>query len=414
VGLLLNSRYSPDGIGTYRWLILLAGIIRVFWDNPGFFANSLRGFVGVITLFIAFQVPIALLSSWLPLLSLLKILSFSIGIFAIFINFKNVSHMRVYWSRWIFSLLIFCVFSSIAVLIIGGGYEKTVRGFQGVTSHPQILGSLLALAGVWIVGQLLTGSQRPIGLRLTALATWYMVLLSASRTSIVATMGGVLVAFVVYSISPGRRQVINVPRLTPVNVLLLVATLIVAIGQSGQVQDAAFAFVQKGNGGATAADLLENSRGELISRSMENFRSAPLWGVGFGTPSDIEQLDRRSETLFGIPIRASAEKGFMPSAVLEETGLFGAVFVIMFIITLVVPIHRSRNFTLVWLVWTALLTNVGEAVLFSLGGFGLFMWVVVGYCYMQAGGFATFHVRNRRITPQTSGRGYGRLERAAQ
>jgi hypothetical protein len=37
-----------------------------------------------------------------------------------------------------------------------------------------------------------------------------------------------------------------------------------------------------------------------------------------------------------------------------------------------------------WMYWTTLAINGGAAVFFSLGGLGLVMWILIGFCYSQA------------------------------
>ena len=84
-------------------------------------------------------------------------------------------------------------------------------------------------------------------------------------------------------------------------------------------------FATKGDGefgGLTEA--FAESRESLIDRSMDNFRQYPIAGIGFGVPSDTSQELFEVKRVGGIPISASVEKGSLPSATLEETGIIGA------------------------------------------------------------------------------------------
>src|SRR5690606_29287512 len=66
-----------------------------------------------------------------------------------------------------------------------------------------------------------------------------------------------------------------------------------------------------------------NSRGDLIRSMWVNVVEDPLWGIGFGLPSDPRQLQVALDPVSGLPIGAAVEKGVMPLAIWEELGFFG-------------------------------------------------------------------------------------------
>ena len=74
----------------------------------------------------------------------------------------------------------------------------------------------------------------------------------------------------------------------------------------------------------------------------------------------------------------------MPSAVLEETGILGGLLVSWLLISLVGPVFTRSDFAIFILMSAALLVNFGEMVFFSVGGMGLYFWLLFGFCYMQA------------------------------
>ena len=120
-----------------------------------------------------------------------------------------------------------------------------------------------------------------------------------------------------------------------------------------------------------------------MERSMANFYESPLVGIGFGVPSDFGRFGS-VETVGGIPLSASIEKGFMPTAMLEEVGIIGTGLVLIFLGLISFPIVQWGGIAINWMYWTALLMNGGAAVFFSVGGLGIIMWIVVGFCYAQA------------------------------
>jgi hypothetical protein len=172
-----------------------------------------------------------------------------------------------------------------------------------------------------------------------------------------------------------------VDRVVLVAFVVLGAALIVGFGRIGQ---AAADFVLKDEQLAAPGELFTLSRGDKVDRSLENFRDAPVLGVGFGTPSDVTLLSARREMVYGIVVSASSEKGFLPTAVLEEIGLFGAAFVTLILIAMALPVHRRGSFGVIWVFWAALIKNVGDSVFLSLGGFGLLMWLFAAFAYNQS------------------------------
>jgi hypothetical protein len=123
-----------------------------------------------------------------------------------------------------------------------------------------------------------------------------------------------------------------------------------------------------------------------MNSSMNNFREHPIAGIGLGVPSFYESaiVEKFVVRFQGIPVSATVEKGFLPTAVLEEIGLIGAALTLLLIFTISITILRYGQPWVIWVYLTAMLQNAGEAVLFSPGGKGLLIWSVVGFCYLSA------------------------------
>ena len=108
----------------------------------------------------------------------------------------------------------------------------------------------------------------------------------------------------------------------------------------------------------------------------------------------------------GIPISASVEKGFLPTAVLEETGIIGSSFLVLLLFSISFPIFKYGKPWEIWMFATALLLNAGEAMLLSPGGKGLLIWIVIGFCYCNAlhARQAAIRVHARQAAIRVSGR----------
>jgi hypothetical protein len=210
---------------------------------------------------------------------------------------------------------------------------------------------------------------------------------SLSRTSLLATVLAlglaVAIGFLFKSESWGRAISRAIGR--PEVILAGLLAFGVVGSQWSDIQEEVSGFLFKDDGASSATNILEESRGSRMNASMANFWSQPITGIGFGVPSNPMRFARQLERgPMGIPVSASVEKGFMPTAVLEETGIVGAILVLLLLGYLFTPAIRRGTPTIFWMLASALLINFGEMVFFSVGGMGFYFWVVMAFCYNWA------------------------------
>ena len=115
-----------------------------------------------------------------------------------------------------------------------------------------------------------------------------------------------------------------------------------------------------------------STRTQFIIPSLDNFRKSPLVGNGFGIASnpDIFRIYR----FHGIPVTATTEKGFIFSALLEETGMLGTLAFIAFIIFFTMNVFRYGKFSSYMFLLTAFIITFGEMGFFSPGAIGPYIW----------------------------------------
>jgi O-antigen ligase len=114
------------------------------------------------------------------------------------------------------------------------------------------------------------------------------------------------------------------------------------------------------------------SRMPLIESSWRVFVQRPWTGIGFGTSIDPQFV--ANATLFSAP----TEKGFLPTALLEEVGIIGALPFAVFLIAFFVHYWKIRNIIALGMMACLLLLNLGEMMFFALGGMGLYSWSLIG------------------------------------
>jgi hypothetical protein len=130
-------------------------------------------------------------------------------------------------------------------------------------------------------------------------------------------------------------------------------------------------------------DRIFPDRVDVIASSWNNFLDRPLSGVGFGLPSSSHNAAELGEEAFGIPTSLPIEKSFLPTAILEETGLLASLIFLVFLSTLAKPVLRFGNFSTIALFLTVLFVNFGEMVFFSTGG-GVYVWLWMGLAILWA------------------------------
>jgi hypothetical protein len=120
----------------------------------------------------------------------------------------------------------------------------------------------------------------------------------------------------------------------------------------------------------------EMSRGFLIARMLSNIEEHPFVGIGFGVSSIPEEMTITYDPIFGAPLGAPVEKGVLPVAIIEEFGFFlgGAIFALLGLILYFGFKLGPESFSLIIVFY---LLNLGEAMLFSPGGMGMLLLILL-------------------------------------
>ena len=366
----------PGGDALGRWVVVIALAIPFLVPNSKAMSDpALR----MLLLLVGYLFVSGFFVSKMQVISLLKTFSFGLGVMAVLtscLHIQRDNSLPSLVSSWFLCVAI----ASVLVWVLGGGFERNSRGFQGALAHPQLMGSVAAVGTAWFLGRWLFGKSSFHVDGVLGLIYLGFSLASQSRTGV---LGVVLALGLALLLKPGRAGV-KLSRGGSASALLV--ALVVAMGWFAiNGGDAVQQFLAKGKETELdVANLLISARGELMSRSMQNFGEHPFLGIGLGVPSEFEAasfIDRRVVYVAGVPVSASVEKGFLPTAMLEEMGLIGTGLTLVLLGVMAISILGRGEVWVVWVFFTALLQNAGEAVLFSLGGKGLFIWLMLGICY---------------------------------
>jgi len=205
----------------------------------------------------------------------------------------------------------------------------------------------------------------------------YFMRLTGSRTGFGGLIAGVAVLLMT-SFFLQRRGLIKlrmrVTRTALISSLIIGLALGLAydVATNKSLSQAIIKFAQKGKATESlSVDDLLSSRQGLIDLMWANFLQSPWIGIGFEVSTHPYFI--ANATLFNAPI----EKGFLPVAILEETGIIGTTFFVLFLTALTVSLARDLNVPGLAMVYAFLVINCGEAMFFSFGGHGGYGWLLI-------------------------------------
>lgn len=369
-----------------RFAIVFVCAARIFYDAQavGWFkqyrpaAISLAVFTGVAGL-------LSIFVNYYLVVSLLKLLNFAVGAFAILAGVEVLRKKSGEITCWMMSITCSVAIMGIASIALGQGYNgKELDGiptglFNGPFYHSNTLGPL---CGMMVVYLMAIGLCTPYRLRKLAwpvmLIMIVFILMTRSRTAVASCLVGTA-AFLtaVFLLSRGKATRLRVNLSAGACITSAVASaliLLIAIAIKGDViWDGLKAFAVKTDtvNQVTIDDVLSSRRGQ-IDMVWYNFKQVPLTGIGFGTA--LGAAFEESATWYSAP----TEKGNLMLGTLEETGIFGGVALLTFILSVYRVAWTSFNAVTIGVFTTFLFVNMGEMMFFSFGGHGAFAWVIVG------------------------------------
>jgi hypothetical protein len=368
----------PPLFGLLAWALLFAAAARVI----GMLNRRAMTVLVPLWTFVLVVAVLTPFASANPAVSWFKLLAFLIGgttviAAAYALSDENLRLLRA----WLPSVVLaVAVLSLLTFPFPGISYRIAPHLFQGVLNHSQALGAFLAplatlLGARWLFHR--RAFTKLDGLFFLLVAV--LVIATNARTAVIAVMlgiGGSVLLGLVRDRRSRQESARGLVAGTALAVLGLVAALAIP-----QVRDGVVGFVFKSGSEASSYASVEEafmaSRGTGLAGQWQNFLDHPVMGTGFGVyPKGTKVPD--PVTVMGIPISSPVEKGFLPTAVLEEVGILGALVFLALVVALVRESSRAGDPVWVAVLLTCLFVNLGEAVFFSMGGLGLVFWLWIG------------------------------------
>lgn len=391
LGIQLNQWFVPKSLPWTPGRLALTAFccLRIFADAFGGGKTPLPGSVVTLTTYCIVAATCSLLSGYYVQIALLKLFNFWMGATAILLGTEVLRRRRVDMTPWFVSLLYVIVVMGFAAVALGqsrnfqayryGDMSHTSLFFNGAFLHPNCHSSFAAPAATFLLAATIYGQYRNRWLTGFAAAVLFgFMAISQSRSSVAAGIAGVLI-LAAYArpvrAFGGRTLRVNVRRGAIIGAafVALAGIAVADISSGGKITSKVIAFVNKGgNSEDIDANQVLKSREGKISESWNNFLESPIYGIGFQVAKT--EYFQRNATLFTAP----AEKGFLPTAVLEEGGILGTTAFIVFLLTLITPLLRSRNVPAIAVATSLLVSTTPEVTIFAMGGAATYMWSLMG------------------------------------
>ena len=369
---MINPVFAPEASASsiLRYVVIFAAAISVAWHSRGVTIKKMSFYTLLLG---AFMLIHSLLFSSVVDVSVLKVLAWVVVVVTLLSAWQGLpKKQRMVLFEQLQWVLIGLLLLSLPLLAIPDiGFARNGSGFQGLLNHPQVFGSTVALVGAMVGGKLL-GVSRPRWRDLALLAICVvLIVLSEARTGGLAMVLGLFGSAILLPVFSGMPRKKMLPSLYSRRFqAMALISLAGAIAAGPILSD----YLYKNSNATSFINAADASRGNLVIRMIENISESPWTGIGFGIASNPEYMAVVRDPLFGLPISATGEKGVMPIAIVEELGVFGALAVFGWL--LVVLRHGAREgATYFTILLTLLLLNLGESMLFSIGGMGMLLLI---------------------------------------
>lgn len=313
--------------------------------------------------------------------SLLKLLSLVMAITTITAITSKLETEEIYsFEKTIKTIMVFVVCISIPFYFFPAiGFLRNKLGFQGVFNHPQAFAVFLVpILSYLLMSIFQRDNQSKNWLIIPLSIVTILVLTTKARTALAASVLSTVIPVFITVISRSiYAKYINRKKFVLLSTLF-VMTFLIGITFSDTFYSSVVNYIHKDKAKESISQSFYRSRGANVENHIENFKESPIFGWGFGVIPHGMHIDQ-GRTFMGLPISAPVEKGFLFTAVLEETGGIGFLLFLFWIIKMLLFVAAKEKPIYIACFLSCILLNFGEAVMFSIGGLGLIFWVTMGF-----------------------------------
>ncbi len=373
-------------------MLFLAILLAGKWKESGNASRLVTPFWGIF-LYLVWEALVSL-QGFNPLISYLKLFLFCC-IFLALLGMANVVNHSVKTDD---KLLRSAILAIISLIVIGSillvpfpsigqmtGYAaiqalQSGRGvslFQGMTSHSQALGPLVAVMGTLLFADLsFTLKKWDKFYILLMLFCPFLIYKSSSRTALGTLVAGLgMVGFLTIH-GKGLANHWKGKLLMVFNMLVVIAAIVVCVMPSIRWKIVNFTF--KANEQTQLAEFslhrMFSSRQDLIDESVRNFKANPIMGNGFQVSADMLEMQHSGLRSY---LTAPIEKGVWIYAVPEEGGIIGMALFCCWLFVLFNLLIVRQAYIGASVFFAFLISNLGEFTLFAMSGIGGLYWALI-------------------------------------
>lgn len=345
---------------------------------------------------------------WYPLISYFKLINFLVFMFGVWMGaqgFERNANEVMTLRATLFAVAAFLIFGSIALipfpgistldalrmaaregiddvetlnaLILAKTQGSFMELFCGVTDQSQTLSPLLSCSFAWLICDMLFIEMRfrwpHCILIICSLPLLYM---TRSRVAFVCL---IFIALFIYFYLPAKLSLDKRVKKWLGTVLFVSGVLMLCMAVFLEVRENAISrWVRKvddvKSDQRSLQEAFTSSRQSLVEMCLNDFYKSPVLGMGFQV---AEYTAYQMQGRKGLVVSSPIEKGFLPTMILGEGGVIGAIIFSLFLIRFYFVCSKKKLYITIALMGVLLATNIGEANFFSPGGPGGIEWM---YC----------------------------------
>ncbi len=358
--------------------------------------------LGMLSIYVLVSI-VSSADGYAPMISYLKLFSFSQFLIAIYVGTRNLHHYPKELFELRAAFFAFCcivIFGSILVLpfpsiayftslsgwISNEGVQEaeaffksnteSVRLFSGILNHSQTMSVVLACCVGWVFADMAIVEQRLGKVHLTLLAcSPILAYMTRSRLALLTFV----VMFVVMTCYTFPRMKLGLQLRGRIRLFIMLGTLLLVVALIvTQIRSQAFSkFLRKTEDvsidNRTTMEAFTATRMGAIENGLHDFMRSPVFGSGFQV-ADYTPIAVRSgwHKWYSAPI----EKSLLPMIVLGESGIVGTIFFCLFLAVFYATCARQHYYVTISLFTVLLATNLGEGTFFSINGIGGVVWIL--------------------------------------
>jgi len=403
--IMLNTSIAGPNTFSHigRVLVLFCSMFSILIYYPAKRDFKISKLFLVTIIFGIFLIFHSIFFSVIPSLSLSKSIYWIASFLTIFFAWNSMNNKTFNeFSKFFYYLLVGILLINFSLINSPLGFVQNIDLFQGFFDHPNAFGIFCSILVSFSIGRLNTANKNSVIYFMIIILGFLLILFSGSRTAGFAVILSLIAAFIIMRFFTSRKleTAFSIKIFYILTTFLIISYAIFSILEVSLINN----FINKGqntsqtldyndyemsielsnsnskssNSSDSLKDYYMKSRGVIIVPMISNIKIRPLTGLGFGVSSTPSNMNIAKDPIFGIPLSAPIEKGFLPIAIIEELGIFGFLIFLYWILIIYQYALNNRQL-LIPIFFTLILINAGEYVLFSPGGFGLFVLIFFGW-----------------------------------